>query len=32
MDIVAGTRGHANLKKTCPYVLIDVLEKKARIA
>uniref|UniRef100_A0A0D9X5J3 BTB domain-containing protein n=1 Tax=Leersia perrieri TaxID=77586 RepID=A0A0D9X5J3_9ORYZ len=28
MDAVMGTRGYADLKRTCPYALIDVLEKR----
>ncbi|KQJ95651.1 BTB/POZ and MATH domain-containing protein 1 [Brachypodium distachyon] len=31
IDAVAATQGYANLKRSCPSVLIDVLEKRSRI-
>ena len=30
MDVVVETEGYANLKRTCPSILIDVLEKNSR--
>ncbi|RLN05254.1 hypothetical protein C2845_PM13G06500 [Panicum miliaceum] len=30
MDAVVATQGYANLKRTCPSILVDVLEKRSR--
>ena len=30
MDVVVETEGYANLKRTCPSILVDVLEKNSR--
>ncbi|OEL21545.1 hypothetical protein BAE44_0017435, partial [Dichanthelium oligosanthes] len=31
MDAVVATQGYASLKRTCPSVLVDVLEKTSRL-